>query len=679
MAETKTINLEVETNLGSLKSQLKAAMAEVAAMSEQFGATSEQAAKAAQKAAELKDRIGDAKALTEAFNPEAKFAAMGQAISAASGALTVFQGAMGLAGAESEDLQKTMLKVQSAMAITQGLEALGGLGDAFNNLKSVAVKAFQAIKGAIGSTGIGLLVVALGVVYAYWDDIKAAVNGVSKEQQALNAQAEANVKMQQRKLDTINSQDNILKLQGKTEKEITKIKLKQIDAVIAATKAQLVQQENTKKAEVEATKRNQEYLKLVLRIGLEASASVLRYLALPIDAVIVTANKVAELLGYSKITAFSINDEITKFTKGASESIAGYFFDPEATAAEANKTIRETKNALLKLENDRAGMLLSLDNMDKEAQNNKVQNNKEELSEEEKKLEEEKRLKDEALKAEEQKEAEYQKKLKEIQEQNLANNKSLWDAEIAAVDAKYKELEERAKGNAEEENAIMIAKMNEQNDINLKYQNEQYKINEEARKKEKEAQDKANKEKEEAAKIVNETLAQIREADLNNISAGISLVRDLFQNNKKIQAAALIGENAVGIARTIISTKAANQAARAQGTAAAIVTGGASTLAAEALILRNNISAGISIAAQIAATAKGVAALGGGGAVPSGGGNVSEGGGGGTTVPNFNVVGNSGMNQLAQIQQTPIQAYVVSGEVTSAQALDRNRIKNATL
>ena len=37
------------------------------------------------------------------------------------------------------------------------------------------------------------------------------------------------------------------------------------------------------------------------------------------------------------------------------------------------------------------------------------------------------------------------------------------------------------------------------------------------------------------------------------------------------------------------------------------------------------------------------------------------------------------MNQLAQLQQQPLQAYVVSGEVTSAQALDRNRMKNATL
>jgi hypothetical protein len=65
----------------------------------------------------------------------------------------------------------------------------------------------------------------------------------------------------------------------------------------------------------------------------------------------------------------------------------------------------------------------------------------------------------------------------------------------------------------------------------------------------------------------------------------------------------------------------------------------------------------------------------------------SSGGGGGTpsapevaqAAPQFNTIGSSGINQLAQLQQQPVQAYVVSGEVTSAQALDRNRIQNATL
>jgi hypothetical protein len=64
--------------------------------------------------------------------------------------------------------------------------------------------------------------------------------------------------------------------------------------------------------------------------------------------------------------------------------------------------------------------------------------------------------------------------------------------------------------------------------------------------------------------------------------------------------------------------------------------------------------------------------------------DTSGGGGGGVTAPTmsapqFNVVGQSGVNQLATLNQQPIQAYVVSGQVTSQQALDRNRLENATL
>ena len=66
-------------------------------------------------------------------------------------------------------------------------------------------------------------------------------------------------------------------------------------------------------------------------------------------------------------------------------------------------------------------------------------------------------------------------------------------------------------------------------------------------------------------------------------------------------------------------------------------------------------------------------------AIPSGSGG--EGGGSVPTMsaPQFNVVGQSGINQLASLNQQPIQAYVVSGQVTSQQALDRNRLENATL
>jgi hypothetical protein len=58
----------------------------------------------------------------------------------------------------------------------------------------------------------------------------------------------------------------------------------------------------------------------------------------------------------------------------------------------------------------------------------------------------------------------------------------------------------------------------------------------------------------------------------------------------------------------------------------------------------------------------------------NGGGNAPT-----MSAPQFNVVGQSGVNQLATLNQQPIQAYVVSGQVTSQQALDRNRLENATL
>jgi hypothetical protein len=69
----------------------------------------------------------------------------------------------------------------------------------------------------------------------------------------------------------------------------------------------------------------------------------------------------------------------------------------------------------------------------------------------------------------------------------------------------------------------------------------------------------------------------------------------------------------------------------------------------------------------------------------------SSGAGGGISVsnpsvpqaPSFNVVGTGGANQIAQTigaqGQTPVRAYVVSSDVTTQQALDRNIVKSATL
>jgi hypothetical protein len=47
----------------------------------------------------------------------------------------VAQGAMGLFGAESEEVEKTLLKVQSAMALSQGLSTIADSAKDFQRLK----------------------------------------------------------------------------------------------------------------------------------------------------------------------------------------------------------------------------------------------------------------------------------------------------------------------------------------------------------------------------------------------------------------------------------------------------------------------------------------------------------------------------------------------------------------
>jgi len=96
----------------------------------------------------------------------------------------------------------------------------------------------------------------------------------------------------------------------------------------------------------------------------------------------------------------------------------------------------------------------------------------------------------------------------------------------------------------------------------------------------------------------------IRDANLNNISAGIGLLKMLAGKSKVVQAAAIIGENAVGIAKQITATQVANTGALS--TPQAILTSGTSALP---VIAANNLGLKLGIATSIAATAKGLAAL----------------------------------------------------------------------
>lgn len=92
-------------------------------------------------------------------------------------------------------------------------------------------------------------------------------------------------------------------------------------------------------------------------------------------------------------------------------------------------------------------------------------------------------------------------------------------------------------------------------------------------------------------------------------------------------------------------------------------------------------STALSVASNIV-RAKQLLSGGGGGGAASGGSSAPSPTGGGN-APQFNVVGATGVNQLAGAiagkEQAPVQAYVVANNVTTAQSLDRNIIRSATL
>ena len=94
--------------------------------------------------------------------------------------------------------------------------------------------------------------------------------------------------------------------------------------------------------------------------------------------------------------------------------------------------------------------------------------------------------------------------------------------------------------------------------------------------------------------------------------------------------------------------------------------------------IANALAVGIAGVAQVATIAKQKFK----GSSSGGSGDLNVGGsspGGSAPQPNFNVVGDTATNQLAQLQMQPTQAYVVSGDITTAQSLDRNKIENATI
>jgi hypothetical protein len=225
---TAAIEIEVvpkgnaEATVKTFKQQLREAKNEAQQLVATFGEFSNEALAGQQRVANLSDQMEDFNDRVKALNPD-KFARVQTVVNGVASGFSAAQGAMALFGSESEDLQKQLVKVQGAMALAQGLEGLGKVQQQFttlakNTLQGV-IKAFSTLKGAIIATGIGALVVGLGLLITYWDDIKEALGGVSEEQIKVNAATRDAVAAQQGNIEKLKSYQKLVGDTSLSEKE----------------------------------------------------------------------------------------------------------------------------------------------------------------------------------------------------------------------------------------------------------------------------------------------------------------------------------------------------------------------------------------------------------------------------------------------------------------------------
>lgn len=154
--------------------------------------TGEELQQATLRAAQLTDEIGDTRTKIKLLASDTRLLDLGvESISALTSGFQVYEGVMALAGDESEEFQKTLVKLNAVMAIANGLQQAGeiltkkggiatkiatGIQGAYSLAVGGSSGALKLFRLALAATGVGLLVIALGSLIANFDKIKEKVS-----------------------------------------------------------------------------------------------------------------------------------------------------------------------------------------------------------------------------------------------------------------------------------------------------------------------------------------------------------------------------------------------------------------------------------------------------------------------------------------------------------------------
>ena len=607
---------QIEQELNELNNEIK-----------EVGQNSPEFAKAAKNIQKLKVELDKANSAVEGFTIDKKLMAADGAIKLTTGAVSGLVGGLGLLGIQSENFDKLTAQATSAIAFGMGLK---DISEGYNQIvKSEAAAAIgaklfgNATRTAIAATGIGLLIVALGTIIAYWDEISAAVGGVSEEMSdSLDSQKEM-VELSEQQFDAISATENTLRLSGKTEREIRDLKITQTDETIKALEAQLITQEEVKNAQVAASQRNKSILQ-----------GIIRFVSLPLTLLLGTVDQITKALSYIP----GIGDIGTNLEESFSGGIANLIFDPTEVAEEGDAAIAETEKKLAQLKNRRDGFLLKEQEEDEKIRQSNRDKKKQDDA-------------DDLAAA-----------------QELADLKSqIRDAEANTVaEQRAKELEDLQ---AHYDNLILLAEENNLVTDELKASRDEALL----------ALNQSFLDEDLAAKkAAADEEAAITQAGLDIKKQSLQTLSELFGQETALGKAALIAKQAILLQELLINVKSTLSNAKtavtnatlkgaeatADSAAGLAKTSAAAPFPANIPLIIGYVAQAVGIISAVKSAvgaAKGVATTAGAGG----------GGGAAITAPSAPAISSAnvdlGVSPETQVNNTAIQTYVISGDITSNQ------------
>lgn len=505
------------------------------------------------------------------------------------------------------------------------------------------VSGLSGLKKALLATGVGALVVALGVVVAYWDDIKALIGGASVELQKQEGKIRSQILEQETQIDLLKQQVKLEELKTGESEVLTKEYRKQLLIQSEQNIALLENLETQLELEKSKSRELGFFDKIKLSLGGVVGGS----------AAALSAQKVTEKSYGKQSELVKKINEAKK--KGLSIEIAIAEIDA--------KTRKKKKKA---------------DEEKKKADKKKAD---EELKAEKEKADAIERIRKGLIDTEDERRAEALRKIKDDYKEQIKlaekyygeesqKVKDLKEAQKNALDQQQDKFDEQDKKKAEEKSQIAAEKLvlEKENEL-LSFEEQREIINEREKLliddetiNEKD-RTKLNKQFSDARKTIIEKENEAKLVSLNGYASALSGISSVIGQETAAGKSIAVASSLINTYAAIAGQLSAFKEVPVPGyaIAQAIATG----------------VVGFANVKKIISTKVPKSSGGGGGSVgspPSA--NVS-------TPPAFNVVGASDTNQLASAigsqTQEPTRAYVVSNDVTTAQSMDRNIVDGASI